>query len=219
MGQQRVEVWDLPVRVFHWTLAGLVAFSWWSGEQGGLTLQYHEWSGCAILALVLFRIVWGFVGGEHARFASFVRGPRAVLEAARRLLDTRPLAGIGHNPVGGWMVLALLVCLLVQTGTGLFANDDILTEGPLYAYVSKDTSDALTGIHHTNFVILAVLVAVHVLAIAWHRVRKGEALTGAMLTGRKVVPAGTAAPRRASQWRALVALAICAGGVAALVNL
>lgn len=219
MGQQRVEVWDLPVRVFHWALAGLIAFSWWSGEEGGLTLQYHQWSGYAVLALVLFRLIWGFVGGEYARFATFVRGPRAVLAAARRLFDARPLDDVGHNPVGGWMVVALLVCLLVQTGTGLFANDDILTEGPLYKWVSKDTSDFLTGVHETNFLVLGALVAVHVLAIVWHRVRKGESLAPAMITGRKPVPPGTPAPRRASLWRALAALALCAGGVAALVNL
>ena len=133
-------IWELPVRLFHWALVALVAASWITGELGGVALQYHFWSGYAVLTLLLFRLLWGVVGSEHARFTSFVRGPRAVLATARRLATRAPLNAVGHNPVGALMVLALLAGLLLQTGTGLFANDDLFNEGPLYQHVSNERS-------------------------------------------------------------------------------
>lgn len=217
MREREVIVWDLPVRLFHWALVVLCGFSWWSAEAGGLTLQYHMWSGYALLTLVLFRLLWGFVGSEPARFSNFVHGPRRVLGSVRELLGPRPLALAGHNPLGGWMVLLLLLALLLQTVTGLFANDDLFNEGPLYRHVGKDLSDWLTGIHHLNFTALLVLVAVHVLAIVWHRFRKGEHLVASMLHGRKSVPGN--APRLAGPGRALACLAASAGLVSLVVNL
>lgn len=181
-------------------------------------LRYHLWCGYCVLTLVLFRLMWGVVGGEYARFAQFVRGPRAVLAALPGLLNKRALAAGGHNPLGGWMVLALLAVLLVQAGTGLFANDDIFIEGPLYAHVSKDLSDRLSAYHGFNFVLLAGLVSGHILAIIWHRWRKGEALTSAMVTGRKYLPRASTPARVASAWRALLLLGVAAGLVAGIVN-
>lgn len=212
-----VTVWDLPVRLFHWALVGLLGFSWWSGEEGGMALERHLWAGYAVLALVLFRCVWGCVGSATARFTHFVRGPRTVLASLPELASARPLHVAGHNPLGGWMVLALLLVLLVQTATGLFANDDLFNEGPLYAHVGKALSDTLTGLHHLNFKLLLALVALHVAAIAWHRVRKGEKLVSAMVHGRKALPAP--APLPANAWRALPWLALSAGVVALVVNL
>jgi len=133
MNTEAVRVWDLPVRLFHWLIVVLLAVSWWSAEQGGVMLKYHMWSGFTVLTLVLFRVAWGFVGSRYARFTDFVHGPRQVFGTLGALFDRRPLAIAGHNPLGGWMVVALLVCLLVQTMTGLFANDDLFNEGPLYS--------------------------------------------------------------------------------------
>ena len=147
MSERPILVWDLPQRLFHWSLVALCALSWWSGEEGGVMLKYHLWSGYAVLTLVLFRIGWGFVGSRHARFGDFLRGPHAILHTLRALPGREALPHAGHNPVGGLMVLALLLVLGVQTGTGLFANDDIMNEGPLYALVSKSMSDRLTGWH------------------------------------------------------------------------
>ena len=127
-------IWELPVRVFHWALVALVTASWITGELGGVALQYHFWSGYAVHTLLLVRLVWGVLGSEHARFTSFVRGPRAVFATARSLATRAPLNAVGHNPVGALMVLALLAGLLLQTGTGLFANDDLFNEGPLYQH-------------------------------------------------------------------------------------
>lgn len=212
-----VRVWDLPVRLFHWGIVALLGYSWWSGEEGGMTLEYHMWSGYAVLTLVLFRVLWGFAGSGTARFASFVRGPAAVLASLRELGSARPLHLAGHNPLGGWMVLALLLCLLVQTSSGLFANDDLFNEGPLYEHVSKALSDTLTAVHHLNFGLLLGLVALHVAAVAWHRLRKGERLVGAMIHGRKRLDGP--APALARARRALPWLALSAGVVAFVVNL
>jgi len=219
MRELLIPIWDLPVRLFHWALLVLVGFSWWSGEQGELWLKYHFWSGYAILTLVLFRVVWGFCGSHYARFAQFLRGPVTVLGSLRELLGPQPMRSLGHNPLGGWMVLALLTVLLVQTLTGLFANDDIMWEGPLYAHVSKDLSDRLTGLHGLNFDVLLALVAVHVLAIGWHRWRKGERLVRAMVTGLKPAPSATGQSAFVSLWRAGVIFLIVALAVAGLVRL
>lgn len=217
MTAAEVKVWDLPVRVFHWTLVMLLGFSWWSGEVGGLTLEYHMWSGYAVLTLLLFRIAWGVAGSESARFAHFLHGPRRVLAAFRELLTPDPLPDAGHNPVGGWMVAAMLLALLLQVGSGLFANDDLMNEGPLYRHVGKDISDRLTSVHHFVFQMVLALVAVHVAAIAYHRVRKGERLVAAMFTGRKRMAVPAPPLRMAGCGRALLLLGASATIVALLV--
>jgi cytochrome b len=198
----------------------LVAFSFVTAQIGGNAMQYHEWSGFTILTLVLFRLLWGFVGGTHARFVDFLRGPRAVLKYAGALLRGKPRFIAGHNPVGGWMVLALLLCLLVQTGTGLLANDDIMLEGPLAKHVSKETSDLLTAVHHGNFAVLATLVGLHVAAAFYYLVVKRENLIRPMFSGRKQPPQDADVPPATggSTLLAALLLAVCAGGVWLLVS-
>lgn len=217
MRREGTRVWDLPVRVFHWTLLPLCAFSWWSAEAGGLMLKYHFWSGYTLLTLVLFRVLWGVCGSETARFRHFLHGPRRVLATLRELPGPQPLAVAGHNALGGWMVLALLAALLLQAGSGLFANDDLFNEGPLYATVGKAASDRLTGFHHSNGGVLLGLVVIHVVAIAWHRLRKGERLVAAMVHGHKPIPLPPL--RFAANSRALACLAAAAALVALIVNL
>jgi cytochrome b len=148
-------------------------------------MQYHEWSGVAILVLIAFRVAWGLIGGRQSRFSVFVKGPAAVLRYASTLLSKESKPTIGHNPLGGWSILAMLTALFIQAGTGLFANDDILTEGPLYDLVNDQTSDWLTSIHLLNQNILAVLVAIHLGAIVFHLVAKRENLIKPMFTGKK----------------------------------
>jgi cytochrome b len=181
-----IEVWDTPTRLFHWILVGLVIFSFVTGKIGLSAMRYHEWSGFAILVLVVFRLGWGFIGGQHSRFSSFVKGPAAVIRYASSLLRKDSKPHIGHNPLGGWSILAMLISLLVQAGTGLFANDDILTEGPLYALVSKQTSDWLTGVHHLNQKVLLVLVLIHIAAVLFYLIAKRENLIKPMITGSKI---------------------------------
>jgi len=130
----RIRVWDAPVRLFHWALAALAVFSFVSGKLGGAWLDWHMRSGYAILTLLLFRLAWGVVGSHTARFASFVRGPASV----RTYLRERGARGMpGHNPLGGWSVVAMLASLLVQAASGLFADDEIATRGPLAVKVSN----------------------------------------------------------------------------------
>ena len=180
-----VLVWDLPTRLFHWSLVGLVAFTVATGKIGGNAMTYHLWGGFAILVLVVFRVLWGLVGGRYARFRDFVKGPRDVMAYAATLFRRSTPPCLGHNPLGGWSILALLLVLLIQAGTGLFANDDILTEGPLVAQVSKTTSDALTRVHRLNQQALLALVAIHVAAVFYYLAVKRENLIMPMITGRK----------------------------------
>lgn len=215
-----VPVWDLPTRVFHWALAALVLLNIVSGKIGGNTLmEYHMLSGYAILALILFRVAWGFVGGRHARFASFVRGPGAVV----RYFGQAFRGGakwLGHNPAGGWSVLLMLALLASQAGSGLFANDDILVEGPLMKLVEKSTSDYLTWIHYLGSNALIAVIAVHVAVVVFHRI-KGDDLIAAMFTGRKsnVADGPSSVPVAVGPLRAAVVAALAAGAVWALLKL
>jgi cytochrome b len=215
-----IRVWDVPVRLVHWVQAGLVATSVVTGFTGGNLLRIHRLSGYAILTLVLFRSLWGFVGGRHARFAGFLHGPRAVASFLRETAALRRPLHAGHNPLAGWMTMALLAALLVQGSTGLFANDDIAFEGPLASLVTKDRSDALAAVHKTNARILLALVAMHVGAVALHLVVERQNLVGPMFTGRKRWPAGVEAPDPGSArpWLAVALFLAACAAVALVVN-
>jgi cytochrome b len=219
--ERQVEVWDLPVRIFHWALALLLVSQVVTASIGGNAMEYHVLGGYAVLALVLFRIVWGLVGSRHARFADFVRGPRAVLTYARSLVRDASERHLGHNPLGGWSVLLMLISLLVQTGTGLFADDEIMTTGPLAKHVSGDTVSLLTMIHDVNAAVLAALVCIHVAAVLYYLVGKRENLIAPMITGRKAwqgdPPANSSGRGRLA--RAILILAASGLAVAGLVNL
>lgn len=180
-----IQVWDLPTRLFHWLLVAFVITSFATGSIGGIWMPYHKLSGYVILTLLIFRMIWGFLGGHHARFTTFIRGPGAVLGYARSLLKRNMPKHLGHNPLGGWSVLAMLITLMIQAVTGLFASDDILTEGPLYEWVSKTTSDRLTGIHLLNQEAILVLVSIHIMAVFFYLTIKGDNLIQPMITGRK----------------------------------
>jgi cytochrome b len=184
----RIRVWDWPVRAFHWALMALMVVSVIAIEVGGNSKVWHMRAGYAILALVLFRIAWGFAGTRYARFASFVRGPGAVLAYLKDLSRRSKKVYVGHNPLGGWSVVALLALLLVQAGTGLFANDDIITEGPLVRLISKELSDSITWFHRRNGWALWSLVGVHVAAVLYYLLALKENLIRPMITGAKTLP-------------------------------
>ena len=205
-----IPIWDIPTRIFHWLLAALVILAFITGKIGGTAMKYHELSGFAVLSLVVFRLVWGFAGGQQSRFSSFVRGPVTVLRYASSLLRKDSAHYIGHNPLGGWSIIAMLISLLLQTGTGLFANDDILTEGPLFHLVSKQTSDWLTGMHHLNQKVLMVLVALHICAIMFYLFAKGENLLIPMITGRKTLEHQIESSYGSPIWALLLVVAVTA---------
>lgn len=212
-----VKVWDLPTRLFHWILVVLVAASFVTGNIGGNLMTYHMWSGYGILALIVFRLVWGVVGGHQSRFGSFVHGPGTVVRYTGNFIKGESKTYLGHNPLGGWSVIAMLLALVVQVGTGLFANDDILTEGPLYPLVSKDVSDWLTDIHQVNRIVLASLLAVHLFAVFYHLFIKHENLLKPMITGVKHWH-GPAEASTGNPWLALIIAGLAAGFVYILVG-
>lgn len=178
-------IWDLPTRIFHWLLVGLMTVSFVTAELGGNAMRVHEWSGFTILALVLFRIVWGFLGSTPSRFRTFIVGPRRVLAYATTLLERGGLHHPTHNPLGGWSVVAMLAALLLQAGTGLFASDDIMTQGPLNRHVSASVGHLLTEVHEFNAGVLMALAGVHVAAVLFHLLYKRDNLIVPMITGRR----------------------------------
>lgn len=217
MNLREYRLWDLPTRLFHWSLVLLVLLQWLTGEYELLPMRWHYLGGYAILALLLFRLLWGFLGSQSSRFASFVRGPLAVLRYARTIHHRAPENLAGHNPLGGWSVLALLACLLLQVVTGLFASDDVLVAGPFAASVSEDVSEFFTEVHEYNKIVLLALIGAHVLAVLWHLLGKRENLLAAMLTGRRALPEDPAL-RFAGVFRALVLFALSVAAVWALVT-
>jgi cytochrome b len=175
-----VKVWDLPTRLFHWTIVLLVGFSWWSAETGHM--DWHYRSGLTALILLVFRLLWGVVGSSTARFGNFLRAPSTVIAYLRRPKDSAHAPG--HNPLGGYSVIAMLLALIVQVGTGLFSVDiDGLESGPLSYLVSFDQGRVAARVHHLSFTVIQVLVVLHVLAIAYYRIR-GRRLIMPMITGR-----------------------------------
>lgn len=216
---QNIRVWDLPTRLFHWSLVALMVAQWLTAEESS-TMNWHVRGGYAVLALVLFRLIWGFVGSDTARFGDFVRGPGAALEYVKALLRGETPHYLGHNPLGAWSIVAMLVLLLIQAGTGLFANDDILIEGPLYAWVSKGTSDWLTTIHKFNFNLLLLVIAIHLSAVLFYLLVKRENLIYPMLSGVKRLPPEQAgpAPRIVNPWRGLAVLVVAVAVVWLLVR-
>ncbi|MGZ5046022.1 MAG: cytochrome b/b6 domain-containing protein [Usitatibacter sp.] len=194
-----IKVWDLPVRIFHWVLVLLLAIQLATGWVGGEVMWWHLYSGYAVLVLVVFRILWGFAGSTHARFASFLAGPAAGLRFAKRLFSREAVPQLGHNPLGGWMVIALIASLALQAVSGLFANDGVDTFGPLTKYVSLEVSDRLSQLHRWNLKLLVALSAAHVAGVVFHLVVKKENLVGAMFTGVKHVPEAVLHERREGQ--------------------
>lgn len=174
-------VWDLPVRLIHWSLLVAVLGSWLTRELEGDWFVWHTRFGYAVLVLVVTRILWGFLGTRHARFASFVRGPGAVIEYLRG--ESR--GTVGHNPLGALMVLAMLAMLLAQAVTGLFANDQVFETGPLFGFVTIETSDRVTSIHKQLFDWIVAAVAVHVAAALFYLWVRRDNLIKPMVTGYK----------------------------------
>ena len=178
-------VWDLPVRVVHWLLVIGIAGSYVTHRLGVTYFKFHLWFGYLVVVLAAFRILWGFVGTRHARFTSFLRGPRATAAYLLAMIRGEATPTPGHNPAGGWMVILLLLFLLAQGITGLFSNDEIFNTGPLYGYISDGLSLRLTSWHRRMFDWVLIAVVLHVLAVIGHRVLAGHDLVGPMISGRK----------------------------------
>ena len=190
-----IKVWDLPVRVIHWLLVLLVGLSWATAELDLLPL--HHFSGYLILTLVIVRIIWGFVGSATARFSHFLKRPAAIKAYARQILRRGASVRIGHNPLGGLSVVALLGLLALQAGLGLFAQDaDGLAPGPLADLLTRQVGRTVAAAHEAVFSMLLFFIALHIGAVLFHACYKGEALIRPMLTGRKMLSVDAAAGPR-----------------------
>ena len=202
----RVRIWDLPLRLFHWLLVAAVVAAFVAAKIGGNAMVWHGRAGLLIIGLLVFRLVWGFAGSTHARFASFVRGPAAI-----RAYLKGEWFGAGHNPIGALSVLAMLGLLATQAATGLFANDDVAFEGYLYPLVSAAASERITGVHKLLEPVLILLVLLHLGAIAFYTRIKKESLVLPMITGWKEVPTATPASRGGGLFAFILATLIAAG--------
>ena len=178
-----IRVWDLPIRLFHWLLLTGIILSFITVKVGGNAMSWHALSGYCVLSLIIFRIIWGFVGSYHARFIHFVPSPKGLTH----FLQGKTKAGLGHNPMGALSVLALLFSVGLQAVSGLFANDDIAFEGPFAKYISSETVELLTSIHRQNEKVLIILIALHLCAILYYQKFKGENLIKPMLVGDKEI--------------------------------
>ena len=203
-----VLVWDVPTRIFHWLVVVLVAAAYATSKLNWM--DWHVRIGETLLALVLFRLLWGFFGSETARFHSFLSAPAAAWQHLRHVFHREADLQVGHNSAGGWMVVLLLALLLGETLSGLFVNNDVADDGPLTQWVPAAIANAITALHTILWDALLAAVVLHVLAIAVYAVAKGHNLLRPMVTGRKHLPERIRAPRQASAMLALLLLVISA---------
>jgi cytochrome b len=197
-----VQVWDIAVRLFHWLIVALVAAAYATWRLDWMV--WHGWIGDLLLALVLFRLLWGFFGSETARFTHFLTSPRIVFQHLRYALLREPDRQVGHNPAGGWMILFLLLLLLAETLTGIYVANDIADVGPLTGIVPAAAANAIDFSHAVLWKILLASIGLHVLAIVGYTAVKGQDLVLPLITGTKVLPEAVIAPRMASPARAAV---------------
>jgi cytochrome b len=202
----RVRIWDWPTRAFHWLLVLLIPSLWWTARNDAMAL--HATLGVTMAGLILFRLIWGLIGSSTARFSNFLKGPRGILS----YLNGRAAHALGHNPLGGWSVAAMLALLTAQVGLGLFASDeDGEVLGPLSLWVDEDIVEWVTETHEWLFYVLLALIALHVAAILFYALGKRRNLVVPMLTGSGSAPAGTAPMRTAPGWRIALALLVSIG--------
>ena len=207
-------VWDVPTRLFHWLLVLLVALAWVTGEAEGSMFTVHQLAGYGVAVLLVFRVIWGFVGSRHSRFSDFVRPWREVCAHIRGMLSLRPARTLGHNPLGGWMALVLLLVLAAQVGTGLFASDDGLG-GPLAGTVAAGTAHAIAELHEGLSGALLGLIGLHIIGVLVESLLTRDNLVRAMITGQKAVAPGEAESGQSAAvapgWLAALVLATASG--------
>jgi cytochrome b len=207
---ERRLVWDLPVRLFHWLLVLSMIASYVTAKIGFETMPAHRYLGYWTIVLIVFRILWGFVGPKHARFSSFLRGPTGIWRYAKALGAGTMIETAGHNPLGGLSVILLLALVAFQAATGLFATDDVVWTGPYYGAVSDAWASRLTSWHHMNFNFILAAVALHLMAITFYFLAKKQNLVGAMLHGKKYVSENDAITK-SEVVRAIIVLVIATG--------
>ena len=212
--QHIVRIWDLPTRLFHWALAGCVVALVVTAKVGGGAMEWHFLLGYAVLALLVFRIVWGLVGGRWSRFAAFVYSPSRLLGYLKGV--AHPEDGVGHNPLGALSVFGMLAVLVAQVATGLLSDDEIAFAGPLTRFVSNAVVGQATGYHKEigQYLVMG-LVALHLLAVLFYVLVRRERLVRPMVHGDKTLPAPTTPSRDDAASRALALVVLAASGALA----
>lgn len=213
---RKILIWDAPTRLFHWLAAALVVAAYVTWRLNWM--HWHVYAGDALLALVLFRLSWGFFGSETARFSRFVASPVTAFRHLTHALRREPDAQAGHNPAGGWMVLLLLLLLLAETLTGLFVNNDVAVVGPFTALAPAWVDNLVTDLHDILWQVLLAAIALHLVAVAAYWAVKRQNLVLPMITGRKSLPASVRPPKMARQPHALLLFVCSAVAAAALAN-
>lgn len=203
-------IWDIPTRLFHWLLVAGLLSQYITAEWLDNAMQWHFYTGYGLLALLIFRFLWGIMGPRYARFSTFISGPVTVWRYTRQILNSHSPAHAGHNPLGGWMVVLMLVAITTQVVSGLFMTDDVFLDGPWRAAVDEPVQNLMNTLHHSVFDGLLWLTGLHIVAIIFYSVYKKQRLVPAMLHGRKA----TSAPAiRSSQLVLAVILALLAAGL------
>jgi cytochrome b len=214
-------VWDLPLRAFHWLFAASIVASWATADAGAPSMWWHIRLGYFVAGLLVFRIIWGLIGPRHARFSSFLASPGAIRLYVKGMTGAgQVIRSVGHNPLGGLMVILMLLLVAFQVTTGLFATDDIVWTGPYNPSVSDATAKLLTHLHHLNFNFILAAITLHLAAITYYAFVKKQNLVPAMLTGWKpaeAVPADEAITS-SELWKALVVIVVAAAVVYGLLS-
>lgn len=217
--RRMINVWDLPTRIFHWTLVGLFVFLIISGDMGDDLIEWHFYAGYLLSGLILFRIIWGMIGSRYSRFTMLVRHPKTTMKYLKRMFNGNAEHYYGHNPAGGTMVITLLVLLALQVMTGLVTTDEVIWDGPFYGAVSEQVSNIGGELHKTIQDLLQLLVVLHVAAIIFHRLKYNDPLVPAMIHGKKPDMGGAISARNVSMVRTLIALSLSSAWVFYLFSL
>lgn len=217
--RQMIRVWDIPTRVFHWSLVSLFVFLIVSGDMGDDMIEFHFYAGYLLSGLIVFRVLWGLMGSHHARFRSFIKGPGATLSYVKAMMKGNAHHHYGHNPAGAVMVVVLLALLTLQFATGLVTTDDVIWDGPFYSSVSDEIAELGATLHHQIQLVLQGLVVLHILAIVFHRFKYNDPLVPAMVHGKKPDQGGAVSVPDASKVNFTIALVVAVGWVYYLFSL
>ena len=212
--RRAILVWDFPTRLFHWLMVLLIAVAYVTYLLGWM--NWHATAGDAALTLVVFRLLWGFLGSDTSRFSRFVAAPRAAITHLQHLFRREPDRQVGHNAAGGWMVLLLLALVLGEALSGVYVQNDVANQGPLTEVTPARIANAITVAHRILWDALLAAVALHILAIAVYATAKRQDLLRPMITGLKMLPGEVVQPRIAGTLRAALLLSASALAVAAL---
>jgi cytochrome b len=184
---KHVLIWDLPLRIFHWLFAFTVIASWYTSDQDNDLIDLHMQLGYFALGLLIFRILWGFIGTKHSLFSSFLPSPKRLFIYISDLKNNRIETSVGHNPLGSLMVILMIILISLQAISGLFINDDVFSSGPYYDSVSKEIEQVMVFLHHNVFDFMIGAIVLHLVAIAYYVRIKKQSLILPMITGKKSV--------------------------------